>query len=182
MAREYVEGNRVTYLNPLRYYVLIVALNIGLSALFGPTGAASAGANNGNAFWDTHFVALQISLVYAFIAVPIAGSQWLLHRDGQLTLAEHYAFLLYLLAQSILVLMIIDVFMVVGTGTELSGDVEGLTWLGVFSAHVVWAGRTFYREAAWHTAWKTVVSYVAVAVFAGLSTAAGIGLYQLVVN
>lgn len=181
MVRDYVEGNRVTYLNPLRYYVLIVALNIGLSALFGMLDVASASANSGNGFWDAHFVALQISLLYAVITIPIAASQWLLHRSGRLTLAEHYAFLLYLLAQSILVVAIIDVFAIVGTGAELSGDVEGLTWLGVFTTYVVWAGRAFYREAVWHTAWKTIASYVATLVVGGFCTAAGIGLYQLLV-
>ena len=182
MAREYVDGNRVTYLSPLRYYVLIVALNIGLSALLGMTDAASAGANSGNGFWDAHFVALQISLLYALIAIPVAASQWLLHRSSRLNPAEHYAFLLYLLAQSILVLAIIDVFAIASTGAELSGDAEGLTWLGVFTAYIVWAGRTFYREPAWHTAWKTVVSYVAAMVTIGLCAAAGIGLYQLIVS
>lgn len=182
MTREYVDGNRVTYVSPLRYYVLMVALNIGLSALLGTTDAASAGASNGNAFWDANFVALQISLVYALIAIPIAASQRVLHQRGRLTLAEHYAFLLYLLAQSILVLVLIDVFAVVGTGAELGGDAEGLAWLGVFTVYIVWAGRTFYREAVWHTAWKTAASYAATVVLGGFCGAAAIGLYHLIVG
>lgn len=179
MVREYVEGNRVTYLSALRYYVLVIALAIGLSALFGMTGVTSAGMDNGNVFRDAHFVTLQISLLYAVIAIPIAASQWLLRRSGRLSVAEHYAFLLYLLAQSILVMAIIDVVAMVGTGAELSGDREGLIWLGAFTAYVVWAGRTFYQEAAWHTAWKTAVSYMATVVMVGSCIAAGIGLYRL---
>ena len=182
MTREYVEGNRVTYLSPLRYYILIVALNIGLSALLGTTDVASAGANNGRGFWDAHFVSLQISVVYALLAVPIAAGQWLLHWRRRLTLAEHYAFLLYLLGQSILVLAVIDIFVLLTTGAELSGDAEGLTWLGVFTVYIVGAGRTFYREAPWHTAWKTVVSYVTAALALGSCAAAGMLLYQWVVG
>lgn len=176
MTRDYVEGARVIYLGPLRYYMLIVALNIGLSAVFGihETHAAAAGADEG--FWDTHFVAVQISLVYGGIAIPIAVGQWLLHRGSRLTLAEHYAFLLYLLAQSVLVVAGVDVFALMITGAGLEGDVDGLASLGVFTMHVIGAGRTFYREAVWHTAWKTAVSYAGVI----LIGVAGIGLYRLI--
>lgn len=176
MTRDYVEGARVIYLGPLRYYMLIVALTIGLSAVFGihETHAAAGGADEG--FWDTHFVALQISLVYGLIAILIAAGQWLLHRGSRLTLAEHYAFLLYLLAQSVLVVAGIDVFTLMTTGTGLEGDVDGPVSLGVFTTYVIGAGRTFYREAVWHTVWKTIVSFASV-VLIGVT---GIELYRLV--
>ena len=51
-ARSYVDGNRVSYLSPLRYHLIVVALNIGLAALLGTTDVATAGANDGNTFWD----------------------------------------------------------------------------------------------------------------------------------
>jgi len=102
-ARSYVEGARVRYLSPLRYYVLVVAFNIGLSALID----AVAGTAAEGGFWDTNFVALQISLIYAVVAFLLAVCQWLLHRSST-TLAEHYAFLLYLLAQSVLVIALVQ--------------------------------------------------------------------------
>jgi len=175
MTRNYVEGVRVIYIGPLRYYMLIVALNIGLSAVFGIHETHAAGGVD-EGFWDTHFVALQISLVYGLIAILIAVGQWLLHRGSRLTLAEHYAFLLYLLAQSVLVVAGIDVFTLMTTGTGLEGDVDGLASLGVFTTYVIGAGRTFYREAVWHTVWKTIVSFASV-VLIGVT---GIVLYRLI--
>ena len=172
MTRDYVEGARVIYLGPLRYYMLIVAFTIGISAVFGIHETHVAGAKEG--FWDTHFVALQISLVYMLISIPIAVGQWLLHRASRLTLAEHYAFVLYLLAQTVFVGEGVDVFVLITTGAELNP--EGPALLGIFTTYVIGAGRTFYREAVWHTVWKTVVSYAGV-VLIGVT---GIWLYRLI--
>jgi hypothetical protein len=179
-ARSYVDGNRVSYLSPLRYYLIVVALNIGLAALLGTTDVATAGANDGNTFWDTHFVALQISLLYAGLALLIAVALQWLHRSASLTLAEHYAFLLYVLAQSILILAAVDASMLALTGVELKGEREGLSWLAVFTAYVAGAGRTFYGEPLWRSTWKAVAAIAAAVVASAVAVAIILSAGQLV--
>ena len=100
-----------------------------------------------------------------------------MHRSST-TLAEHYAFLLYLLAQSVLVIALVQP-LAQTLGIPFHGAIEGLLWLGVFTGYVLWAGRVFYREALWRVTWKTVASYVAVLVIASSLGPAARGVYLL---
>jgi len=158
MILNYLKGQRTPYLGPLRYYVLSVATSIGFTAVLGITDIARAGANNGDMFLGGSFIAFQVVLLYALFMLPLAGAQWYLHREGPWKIAEHYVFLLYLLAQSILVLAFFDGVLFMLTGSELYGEIEGAAGLAVLVMYILWAGPQFYGEAVWHVAWKTVVA------------------------
>jgi hypothetical protein len=179
MTRAYIRGRRASYLDPLRYYMLVVAVSIGLAALLGIMDITRAGANQGDVFLSGSFVAFQVGLLYALFMLPLAVAQWYLHRAGLWTIAEHYVFLLYLLAQSILVLVLLDGALFILTSSELKGQAEGATGLGVLVTHIVWAGPRFYAEAVWHVIWKTAVALFLSLLGTAFVSLLGIGGYHL---
>lgn len=180
MIRGYLSGQRAPYLDPLRYYVLIVAASIGFAAVLGIMDITRAGANQGDMFLSGSFLAFQVGLLWALLMFPMAGAQWYLHRAGPWKVAEHYVFLLYLLAQSILVLVLLDGVLFIFTGSELSGETEGRIGVAVFVTHVVWAGPQFYGEAVWHVAWKTVAMLVLALLGTAVAALLCIGSYNLI--
>lgn len=179
MVRAYVSGQRVPYLDPLRYYMLAVAVSIGIAALIGVMDITQAGANQGDVFWKGSFVSFQVGVLYAMLMFPIAVSQWYLHRTLQWTIAAHYVFLIYLLAQSVLILIGVEGLVLLVMGTELHGTSEGLAWIGVFIAYILWAGRVFFAEPLWQVAWKTVGALLGGLVSTATATLLIIGMYNL---
>jgi uncharacterized protein DUF3667 len=151
--REYLLGRRVGYAGPLAYYALVVAVNIAAAALLRDVGLASADRDPDQGFWERNFVALQISLAFALLLLPLAIAQRLVHRRAGWSVAEHYAFLLYVLAQSIVGALALTLLLL-PFGVELAGDSEGLVWLGVFAACLVWAMRGFFAEPLWKSILK----------------------------
>ncbi|GAB5518459.1 MAG: hypothetical protein RhofKO_07100 [Rhodothermales bacterium] len=165
-ARAYVEGNRVSYTSPLRYYLLVVASNVALAALLGSDSAATEPEA-----WADHFVALQISLIFGLFALPIAWTFWLTYGTTRYTIAEHYAFVLYMLGHSVLLLMILTLVGQV-VGFAVDGNLEALIPIVLLTLYLIIAGRTFYKESFLQTAWKTGAAYVVVVVTVGLVGAA----------
>jgi hypothetical protein len=84
--------------------------------------------------------------------------------------AEHFVLLVYVLAQSILIVLAAQVvlwpFRIL-----VVGDLEGTIWLAAFSSYVVWASRGFLSEPAWKVALKLLPAYgmvIAAAAVVGL--------------
>ena len=152
--RSFLLGRRVGYSRPLPYYLLVVALNVGASTLL--RHSTGTDSTPGDSFWEENFVALQIALMFGLMMVPLAGARRLLHDDDGYSIAEHFVFLLYVLAQSILLTL--------GTESVLSlfgvppGTVEGPVWLTAFVVYVIWASRGFLAEPIWKVALKLVAA------------------------
>jgi len=155
--RAFLLGRRVGYARPLPYYLLAVALNVGVSSVLRPS-AVPGGANQGS-FWDQNFVALQIGVAFGLLMLPVAAARRLLHRGAGYSVAEHFSFLLYVLAQSIVMLLSVKLLLW-PLGMRLSGDAEGLTWLATFSGYVVWASRGFLVETRWKVVLKLIAAFI----------------------
>lgn len=177
-AREYVEGRREGYLSPLRYFFLMVVLNLIISAVLEATGLDPTEHSRSGGFWDQNFVAVQLSLVFGLLAFPVAlGHRWLYRRNG-FNLAEQYAFLLYIFAQSIVItiMMTLASAFVFGLfGIELTlfdGAASIASWFTLLIFYLVWAGQGFFQEAVWKVALKAIAAcFFAAACFAGTAIA-----------
>jgi hypothetical protein len=166
-VRDYLLGRRVGYLGPLRYYLLVIALNVGASALLQHPSATATPAEPERSFWDQNLVQLQIGVAFALLMLPLAVAQRMLHRRSGYHLAEHYAFNLYVLAQSVVVVLSARIVLW-AAGRVLRGDPEGLLWLAVFVCYLLWAGRDFYREPLWRVGLKVAGALAAALAFLGV--------------
>lgn len=110
-VRRYLLGERVGFWGPLRYYVLVVALNVGAGLVLGRPAVSPVRTEGADSFWAENLVALQISAAFALLLLPLAAAQRILHRRAGYTLAEHYAFLLYALAQSVLAVVLLKLLL-----------------------------------------------------------------------
>jgi hypothetical protein len=155
--RAFLLGRRVDVARPLPYYLLVVALKVGAPALFkqvsGPRSAGSSGS-----FWDENFVALQLSFAYGALMLPLAAARRVLHARAGYSVAEHFVALLYVLSQSVLVLLVAQVVLW-PFGIPLKGDPEGLLWLAAFTGYTLWAARGFLFEPLWKVALKLLASF-----------------------
>ncbi|HEX5726558.1 MAG TPA: DUF3667 domain-containing protein [Longimicrobiaceae bacterium] len=152
--REYLLGRRVEYAGPFGYYLLVMAFNVALSALLAEAGAVPAEPDP-DSFWEENFVALQLGLAFAVVMLPLAAVRRLVYRAAGFSVAEHFAFLLFVLAQSLLVLRVVDVAVLL-MGGSLVGDPEGLVWLGIFVVYLLWAGRSLVPETWWKALLKVL--------------------------
>jgi hypothetical protein len=156
-VRDFLLGKRAGFARPLPYYLLVVALNVGASAVLRHP-AAAEDASGSASFWDQNFVALQIGLAFGLLMVPLAAARRVLHDDADWSVAEHFVFLLYLLAQSILVVLAVEAVLW-ALGKPLGSDAEGLTWLAAFTGYVVWASREFLGEPRWKIGLKLLAAF-----------------------
>lgn len=93
--------------------------------------------------------------MFGVLMLPLGMAQrWVVNRSGGYSLAEHYAFLLYLLAQSVLVLVLLQLALL-PLGSSLAGGIEGGAWFIAFLAYLLWAGPHFYLEPRWRVALKS---------------------------
>jgi|GEM_PF-3778976 len=75
--RAYLLGRRQGYVGPLRYYLIVVALNVGAAALLRHRAADARGRASTGTFWDENFVALQIGAAFAVLALLVSATQHL---------------------------------------------------------------------------------------------------------
>jgi hypothetical protein len=172
--REYLLGRRVGYSGPLTYYLLVVALNVGVSALLRHSSATPLEPDAGASFWDQNFVALQISLAFGALMLPLAVFRRLLHFKEDYSIAEHFSFLLFVLAQSVLVILVLHL-VTHALGITMDGDVEGAAWLAAFTLYALLGSRGFIREPLWMIGVKLGAAYVGM-----LVVLAAIGLVIIV--
>jgi hypothetical protein len=169
--RAYLSGRRQGYVGPLRYYLIVVALNVGAAALLRHRAADARGRASTGTFWDENFVALQIGAAFAVLALLVSATQHLLlQRRAGYTLAEHYGFALYVVAQSVLVTLAVRLALW-PLERGLSGNADGVVWLAAFTAYFVWAGGGFFQQPAWRVALRLLAAYAVVLVCLGVAGA-----------
>lgn len=165
-VRSYLLGRRVGFAGPLAYYLLIVGLNVAASAFLrrGPTPAHAPGPGS---FWQENFVALQIGLAFGALMLPLAAARRVLHSRAGYGVAEHFVWLLYVLGQSILVMLVVRAGLW-PFGVAFGGDAEGLTWLAAFVGYALWAGRGFLFEPMWKVTLKLLAAFATVLIAVGV--------------
>ena len=166
--RSFVLGQRVGFARPLPYYLLIVGLNVAAVAFLRSGPSPANGAEPGS-FWDQNFVALQLSLAFGALMLPLAAARRVLHPSAGYSVAEHFVWLLYVLSQSVLVTLVVrTVLWPFGISFGGRGDPEGLTWLAAFIGYALWAGRGFLFEPVWKVALKLLAGMVMVLIASGV--------------
>ncbi|RMF58066.1 MAG: DUF3667 domain-containing protein [Calditrichaeota bacterium] len=166
VAREYVEGKRIAYLSPFRYFLLAVAINIASSLFLGRPAVNPVHHSAENTAWSQNLMSLQISLVCGLFMLLLAFVLLKLHKKAGYNLAENYVLLLYVLGQTILVMVGVQM-VAAGLGNMLEGSREGLASGLVFTVYLLWAGWQFYQEAFWKLFLKVAATYGFVALFFG---------------
>lgn len=162
--REYLQGQRAPYSGPLPYYFLVVAANVAAAAVLGQAAVTPVEHDVGDSFADRNFVALQIGVVFGLLMLPLAVFRRVLHRSEGYSVAEHFAFLLYALAQSVLAVILLQLLLAFPLRMEMNGDLEGVVWLSAFTVAVLWGSRGFLAEATWRVALKLLASFAALLV------------------
>lgn len=158
-VRSFLLGRRVGFARPLPYYLFVVGLNVAASAILRSATSAKNPAGPVGSFWKENFVALQIGLALAALMLPVAAARRILHEDAGFSVAEHFVSLLYVLAQSVLVILIVRLALL-PFGVSFNGDAEGLTWLTAFVGYTLWGSRGFLFEPLWKVALKLLVAFV----------------------
>jgi hypothetical protein len=156
---EFLLGRRVGYARPFPYYLLVVAMNIAVGAVL-PDAGGTQDANDDGSFWDRNFVALQIGLTFGMLMLPVAAVRRMLHAKAGYSVVEHFCFLLYILAQSILIVLVAHLAFSVA-GVPFDSDVEGSIWLAAFLGYAVLASPGFLDEPRWKVGLKLVAALVA---------------------
>ena len=165
--RAFLLGRRVGYARPVSYYLVVVALKVAASAVLRLPAEMPTDGDLDGSFWDENFLALQIGVAFGLLMLPLAAARRLLHRAAGYSVAEHFVFLLYVLAQSILIVLVVQVALW-PFGIPLRGDAEGLAWLTAFSGLVLWASRGFLAEPRWKVALKLIAEFAMLFVSVGV--------------
>lgn len=147
VAREYVEGRRVRYLNPLKYALFAVTVYVVLAHLFGAqVGPPRQRTDDDGALFATVVSFLPYLMILSLL--PAAALQRLLFRSSGDRVAECYAFGLYAYSH---VFWLLTPLVLAGVYNAPHGlfIVHGLR-LGFW----VWATVGFYRRRPLATALK----------------------------
>lgn len=157
-AREYVEGKRKRYFNPLTFLVICAAIHFYFTTQTGYFDAVQQYAAEGslrheiNEFMDNNLKAIDI-----FILTPlIALYSWLLFRKPKYNLAEHLVLQSFVLGQGLLirVMIFVPLFVLFPEWARLNAMVFQLTLL----TYLIVAYRQFFRQ---HTA-VTILKGIAI--------------------
>jgi hypothetical protein len=153
-VREYVQGRRVRYTGPVKYFVLCVALATFASTQLGVVDEMAAGVVHGmgngvpititveqaSGFmsqWMTLFMALGVPFTAAVTRM--------LFRRAGMNYAEHLAFNLFLYAHQSLMLA---VTLLAATFMEPVQGVLTIGWMVLAAAHFAWACTRFFAMRA----------------------------------
>src|SRR5688572_15298735 len=119
VAKEYIEGKRKKYFNPMQYLVLMVAIATFLSAnytLMGPNNVNPETYSKLNEFTQmvlqfNQFIYKYFNLIL-FIAVPVmALFSWLFYRGSGYNYAENVIMNVFLAAQRTLIFIMVTPFL-----------------------------------------------------------------------
>jgi hypothetical protein len=151
--RDYVDGKRVRYTAPVKYFVLTVALTTFLTAQLGVLDDMAAGFVQGmgneapvSAAETSRFLS-QWMTVFMALGVPFtAAVTRLLFRRARMTYAEHLALNLYSYGHQCLVLALVLPATLLLPALE-TGLVTG--WLLTIALYFGWTCARFFRVSAW---------------------------------
>lgn|GEM_PF-5226796 len=124
LIREYLDGRRKPFINPFRYFLVILAINIASSAILGSP-AFNPVRVSGDMLFAQLSLTIQFSIAILFLLYPVSYSLKLIFFKSDLSVAECYAWLLYCLSQSLLYIIALQLLMSPFT-SPLSIRMEGV--------------------------------------------------------
>lgn len=180
--RDYVDGRRVRYTGPVRYFVLAVALGTFASTQFGVTDDVARELVKGmgqappvTARQISQFMAQWMTLFMA-LSMPVwaAVTRGIFAR-ARMTYAEHLALNLYAYAQQTLLLV---VMLILAARFRAWDSYLVTAWMPVSAAYYGWTCTGFFRmRARWAVPLALIAMVVAtVAYFVGASFVIGVGV------
>lgn len=179
-CREFVDGHRRKYTNPVKYCVLaaaiyalvLVVFNVDLAlkvSLQGSESAQELGAviqARGNEFLQTQMNWLVLAAVPGFALV-----MRVVFRKSELNYVENLVLMLYVIAQTTLLSAVLAPF---GGETNPTLKIGGML-VGV--VYVVWASYRFFRLPLWATLWRSLVAHLLFLVVNALVATVAVGAF-----
>jgi hypothetical protein len=146
VIRNYLAGQTVRYVNPVTYFLLAAAL----FTIVGRSVSGSTGASDSDK-------------VFTFLVIPfVAGASRVFHWRGAYNYAEHLIAVVYLAAQTLLLLAILYPFTLL-LPKQLSGSFAASC--GVLAViYFVWGYSRIFKERPWLAAIIGVLALVSGAV------------------
>lgn len=172
--RDYLFGKRVRHVSPFKYLFVIVALNVALSFILARPAINPVSIETGGQGVPGHLISLLTSLVFIVLMVPFALAMRLIGRDTGHRFMEHVSFLLYILSQSVLLFIVLQ--LILGAAADpLDGPIEGAVWFILFTAFFVRSYPGYVNDSGKRNTEKIVLIYgTALALIAVLMWLAGI--------
>ena len=143
--RSYLSGKRTGYLSPLRYFFIVLTLNIAVSFLINKPAInpVKMDLDNINPV-TTQLINLLINGVLLLIMIPFSFGMKAASKE--FNTAENLVFLVYTHSQSILFMIVLQITLFAIDYT-LPSTTEGITWFLSFSILYIWGYITFYETA-----------------------------------
>lgn len=105
--RDYLNGRRKPYVNPLRYFLVILAINIASSAILGSP-AFNPVRVSGDMLFAQLSLTIQFSIAILFLLYPVSYSLKAVFFKSDLSVAECYTWLLYSMSQVAMYIIVIQ--------------------------------------------------------------------------
>lgn len=149
VAREYFEGKRKRYYEPLKYLTLSVGISVLATEYFDLMSTARAGANPVSVFVARH---LNVILMFS---VPIAAFiSWLFFPKKRYNYAEHLA--LHAFVGGFRTLFYLLIFTPLVALFRAQYNLILLLYFGAWTIYLIWANRQLFEEPLWVVAFKTL--------------------------
>ena len=173
MAREYFEGKRKQYYDPLKYLTLSVGISVLATEYFDLMSVQQPGSNPVSVF-----VARHMNVIFMF-SVPVAAwISWLFFRKKNYNYAEHLALHAFVGGfRTIFYLLIFTPF--VALFREQYYAIL-LLYFVAWTAYFVWANHQFFEEPLWLVVLKTIGLVLLLQLFISLGIFAGVWMYYKV--
>ena len=166
LSRRFVEGRRVRYLQPVRYYLVAIAVTVLVNVFFGlevpDFGVTGASARQIEIREIVQaFVLTKLDFVLMAVVLPFVLVVYGLYRRSGLNLAEVSVFVFYVLGHVALLGLLLSPFR-----GAFPGLVMGLK-LGLHLAWMTWGAKRFF-EVSWGEA--AIKSFVGLILYVALVT------------
>lgn len=155
VCREYTDGKRIRYSNPVGYMLLVTVVSVLTTRLVRIAAGLQADALD----QFTERWGAQLGLV---LCVPTALLLWKVFRRLEFNLAENYVFAIYVLAQCAWLEVAFLPFMLTPSITDAAMCVCFIGMIGYF----VYAARQFYQESLWRIVFAILIAMIGVSVLA----------------
>ena len=163
--KEYLSGKRIRFASPLKFFFFVIALNIATSFILHKPAFEPVIIEKDNlGIYSTQIITILTDLVMMFLMFLFGFGLLLADRKKVYSYIENYCFLIYIISQSIITLIILQLILQ-PMDLLLRKSNEGLVWLVIFSIFYFWGHLNLYDEAFKRKILRTTVSYILGLVF-----------------
>ncbi len=160
--RKYLYGARKNYISPFKYLFIVLAFNFALAFILGKPAFAPVKfySNENNLIIDQSIVFLTnlFTIVFMF---PLAAGILLFHRKDDFVFLEYFAFMIYIISHSILMLIIVQLILKL-TAINIPELVRVSIWIIIFSITYLFSYLNFFTGRKKHKLFFSfILSYAA---------------------